>query len=150
MPFSIHGISYHVLVDLASLHILRYICFNNTICSETRLFLFVNMSPTYRQKEVYVIMYATKIKMQRGCYYSQNLLEIDEIYIEGCDNPGFFKKSVIHEYLKEYPGSIQVKVYPYPEVVPAVSINGEKYVRSSPNSNERDNLLSLPREYGGY
>lgn len=95
-------------------------------------------------------MYATKNKMQRGCYYSQNLLEIDEIYIEGCDNPGFFKKSVIHEYLKEYPGSIQVKVYPYPEVVPAVSINGEKYVRSSPNSNERDNLLSLPREYGGY
>ena len=92
------------------------------------------------------MMYATKIKMQRGCYYSQSLLEIDEIYIEGCDNPGFFKKAVIHDYLKEHPSSIQVKIYPYPNVVPALSINGEKYVRSSPNSNERDNLLSLPRE----
>ena len=95
-------------------------------------------------------MYATKIKMQRGCYYSQSLLEIDEIFIEGCDNPGYFKKADIHEHLKKHPGSIQVKIHPYPEVVPAISINGERYVRSSPNSNERDNLLSLPREYGGY
>lgn len=91
-------------------------------------------------------MYATKIKMQRGCQYSQSLLEIDEIYIEGCNNPGFFKKSVIHDYVKEHPSSIQVKIYPYPDVVPATSINGEKYVRSSPNGSERDNLLSLPRE----
>ena len=92
------------------------------------------------------MMYATKIKMQRGCYYSQSLLEIDEIYIEGCNNPGFFKKAVLHDYLKEHPGAIQVNIYPYPDVVPAVSIHGEKYVRSSPNSSERDNLLSLPRE----
>ena len=61
-------------------------------------------------------------------------------------NPGFFKKSVIHDYVKEHPSSIQVKIYPYPDVVPATSINGEKYVRSSPNGSERDNLLSLPRE----
>ena len=93
-----------------------------------------------------MIMYATKIKMQRGCYYSSNLLEIDEIYIEGCTNPGFFKKAVIHEYLKKNPSTIQVKIYPFPDVIPAVSINGEKYVRSSPNGSGRDNLLSLPRE----
>ena len=92
------------------------------------------------------MMYATKIKMQRGCYYSQSLLEIDEIYIEGCNNPGFFKKAVIHDYLKAHPNSIQVKIYPYPNVVPAISTKGEKYVRSSPNNSERDNLLSLPRE----
>lgn len=37
-------------------------------------------------------MYATKIKMKSGCYYSSDLLEIDSIYIEGGDNPGFLKK----------------------------------------------------------
>ena len=91
-------------------------------------------------------MYATRIKMQRGCYNSQSLLEIDEIYIEGCNNPGFFKKAILHDYLEEHPGTIQVKVPPYPNIVPEESIHGEKYVRSSPNSSERDNLLSLPRE----
>lgn len=91
-------------------------------------------------------MYATKIKMQRGCYNSQSLLEIDKIYIEGCNNPGFFKKAVLHDYLKKHPGTIRVKIPPYPDIVPAVSINREKYVRSSPNVSERDNILSLPRE----
>ncbi|WP_033120688.1 DUF3892 domain-containing protein [Oscillibacter sp. ER4] len=91
-------------------------------------------------------MYATKIKMQQGCYYSRSVLEIDEIYIEGCDNPGFFKKAIIHDHLKKYPGSIQVKIYPYPNVVPATSVRGEKYVRSASNDSEHDNLLSLPRE----
>ena len=33
-----------------------------------------------------------------------------------------------------------------PNVVDAVSQNGEKYVRSSPNAYGHDNLLSLPRE----
>ena len=91
-------------------------------------------------------MYATKIKMQQGCDYSRSVLEIDEIYIEGCDNPGFFKKAIIHDHLKKYPGSIQVKIYPYPNVVPATSVRGEKYVRSASNDSEHDNLLSLPRE----
>lgn len=77
---------------------------------------------------------------------SASLLEIDEIYIEGCDNPGFFKKATIYDYLKNNPGTIKVKLYPYPNVVPAVSSNGEKYVRSSPNNYGRDNLLVLPHE----
>lgn len=91
------------------------------------------------------MMYATKIKMQQGCYYSQNLLEIDEIFIEGCGNHGFFKKADIHDYLKKNPGTIEVAIAPYSKVIPAVSVNGEKYVRSSPNGNARDNLLELPR-----
>ncbi len=37
-------------------------------------------------------MKAIKIKMQRGCYYSQKLEEIDSIWIEECANPGFFQK----------------------------------------------------------
>lgn len=91
-------------------------------------------------------MYATKIKMQRGCYYSRSLLEIDEIYIEGCNNPGFFKKEVLHDFVRDTPGSIQVKIWPYPNVIPATSSRGEKYVRSTPNDYTHDNLLDLPRE----
>lgn len=92
------------------------------------------------------MMYAKRIKMRSGCYYSNNLLEIDEIYVDGCNNPGFFKKENLHDYLKDHPGSIRVGIYPYPEVVPAVSSHGEKYVRSTPNGTTADNLLSLPRE----
>lgn len=91
-------------------------------------------------------MYATKIRMKPGCYSSQDLLEIDSVYIIGCDNPGFYKKSVLHDYLKNNPGAIRVNIEPYPEVIPALSAYGEKYVRSSPNGSTRDNLLSLPRE----
>ena len=92
------------------------------------------------------MMYATKIKMQQGCYNSQSLLEIDSIFIEGCNNPGFFKKAVLHDYLKENPGAIKVKISPYPKVIPATSSKGEKYVRSTPNDSTHDNLLDLPRE----
>ena len=55
-------------------------------------------------------MHATKIKMMPGCDSSSKLLEIDSIYIEGCENPGFFKKAVLHDFLKENPGTIQVKI----------------------------------------
>ena len=91
-------------------------------------------------------MYATKIKMKPGCYYSSNLLEIDSVYIEGCNNPGFFKKENLHDFLKKKPGTIQVKIWPYTNVIPAISSAGEKYVRSTPNDYTHDNLLDLPRE----
>jgi hypothetical protein len=91
-------------------------------------------------------MKVTKIKMKSGCYYSANLIEIDELYVEGCTNPGYFKKAVIHDYLISNPGSICVNKYPYPKITPAVSNNGEKYVKSVPNDYTYDNLLALPRE----
>lgn len=91
-------------------------------------------------------MKAVKIKMKNGCQYSNSLIEIDEIYITGCSNPGYFKKAVLHDYVKKNPGSIQVDVWPNPDVVDAVSSNGEKYVRSKANAYGHDNLLSLPRE----
>ena len=91
-------------------------------------------------------MRATRIKMRYGCLYSNDVLEIDSIYIVGCSNPGYFKKEVLHDYLKEHPGCIKVDRYPYPDVIPAISGNGEKYVRSEPNDSEKDNLLKLPRE----
>ena len=90
-------------------------------------------------------MYATKIRMQAGCYYSNKPEEIDTIYIEGCDKPRFIKKAILHDYLKDHPGSILVKKTPYPKLIPATSSHGEKYVRSTPNGYTHDNLLDLPR-----
>ena len=71
-------------------------------------------------------MKATKIKMKSGCYYSTRTSEISEIYIEGCTSPGFFDKTTLHNYLKQHPHSIQVNIYPYPDLIPATSSNGEK------------------------
>jgi hypothetical protein len=90
-------------------------------------------------------MRATKIRMKSNCNQSNTLLEIDKIYIEGCDNPGFFDKSVIYDYLMKNPTSIYVDLPPYPNCVPAQSIYGEKYVKSSPDNTIYDNLLNLPR-----
>jgi hypothetical protein len=36
-------------------------------------------------------MRATKIKMKSGCGKSDNLLEIDSVYVTGCTNPGYYK-----------------------------------------------------------
>lgn len=91
-------------------------------------------------------MKATKIKMKPGCGYSSNLTEIDQIYLEGCQNNGYYYKSAIYDYLKNNPNSIQVNIYPYPDLQPLLSQNGEKYVRSEPDYTGKDNLLSLPRE----
>ena len=91
-------------------------------------------------------MRATKIKMKSGCGKSDNLLEIDSVYVTECTNPGYYKKEVLHDYLKKNPGTIQVNIWPYPNVVPATSVNNEKYVKSSPNTSNKDNLLCLPRE----
>ena len=91
-------------------------------------------------------MRATKINMKSGCGKSDNLLEIDSVYVTGCTTPGYYKKEVLHDHLKKNPGTIQVDIWPYPNVVPATSVNNEKYVKSSPNSSNKDNLLCLPRE----
>lgn len=91
-------------------------------------------------------MRAIKILMRHGCLYSDDVLEIDSVYIVGCSNPGYYKKEILHDHLKKYPESIIVNKYPYPVLIPAISGNGEKYVRSEPNYTERDNLLQLPRE----
>ena len=92
-------------------------------------------------------MKATKIKMQFGCNYSNNLAEIDEIYLEGCTQDGFYPKDIVHDFLREHPNSIQVNIYPYPNLQPLISQNGEKYVRSEPDYTGKDNLLMLPRYF---
>ena len=90
-------------------------------------------------------MRATRIHMRLGCANSNNILEIESIYVEGCRNPGWFKKENLHDFVKTNPDSIQVDRYPYPSLVPAISAKGEKYVRSEPNDTVNDNLLKLPR-----
>lgn len=90
-------------------------------------------------------MLAKRIKMKAGCNNSNNLQEIAEIYVDGCNNPGFFPKEILHDHLKDHPGTIKVNISPFPDVIPAVSTYGEKFVRSSPNQTTRDNLLNLPR-----
>lgn len=92
------------------------------------------------------MIYATKIKMRAGCRSSQKLTEIDSIYLVGVDGPGFYTKESIHDFLKDSPGTIKVNLKPYPDVVPAVSVYREKYVKSVPNEYGNDNLLCLPRE----
>lgn len=92
------------------------------------------------------MMYATRIKMKAECSQSNNTQEIAEIYVTGCDNPGYFTKSVLHDFVIEHPNSIAVNLPPYPYLVPAVSSLGEKYVRSAPNDTLYDNLLRFPRD----
>lgn len=92
--------------------------------------------------------YATKIKMKPGCGTSNNLLEIESIYLTGFSEETFYTKKAIHDFLVENPSTdIKVKIAPYyPKLIPATSIRGEKYVKSTPNSTQNDNLLALPRE----
>lgn len=89
-------------------------------------------------------MKATKIKMKNQCEYSGNVCDIDSIYLDAMCS--YYKKADIFDYLKRYPKSIQVNIYPYPYLIPTISITGEKYVRSEANGTTVDNLLKLPRE----
>ena len=93
------------------------------------------------------MIYASKIKMKPSCYHSNNLLEIEEIYLEGCKRPGFYSKADIYDFLKTNSGTITVKLYPYPKLVPALSVYNEKYVKSAPDQYLTDNLLRLPRTW---
>lgn len=54
-------------------------------------------------------------------------------------------KRPIYDHLKSHPNSIYVDISPYPDLIPALSSNYEKYVRSEPNDTPSDNLLKLPR-----
>lgn len=84
-------------------------------------------------------MKATKIKMKLYCGSSKNVQDIDSAGT-------YWKKERVHDYLKMFPRSIQVNIFPYPYLVPATSQSDEKYVRSEANNTTADNLLKLPRE----
>lgn len=92
-------------------------------------------------------IYATRVKMRSGCSYNPSLLEIDSIYLSGDSiTNGFYKKEVIHDWLANNPDLIiRVNISPYPRLIDATSIRGEKFVKSTPNGSADDNLLKLPR-----
>ena len=81
-------------------------------------------------------MKAIKIKMKRNCGNSGNVQDIDSIYIDQTST--YWKKSEVYDYLQN--------ISPYPYLIPAISSQGEKYVRSVANSTSKDNLMMLPRE----
>lgn len=90
-----------------------------------------------------MLYYATKIKMNYGYRTSQYPEDIAQIYVSG---EGWVAKGDLHDYLKRYPNSVVVNIAPYPSLIPAISIKGEKYVKSTPDSWRHDDLMDLPRE----
>lgn len=89
-------------------------------------------------------MKAIKIKMKRNCGDSRNVQDIDSIYIDAANT--YWKKSEVYDYLQKFPKTITVNIAPYPYLIPAMSIQKEKYVKSVADSTQKDNLLMLPRE----
>lgn len=88
------------------------------------------------------MQYAEKIKMKQGKSNSNELTEIDEIYVSGL---GWKSKAYYYDYLTMYPSTIAVNIYPYPKLVKQLSSNNEKYVKSESDKYGYDNLLNLPR-----
>lgn len=84
--------------------------------------------------------------MKSGYRNSNSLMEIESVYLNIPGNENFYPKETIYDYLRLSPNSIQVNIDPYPMLMPALSRNGEKYVKSAPNDTTADNLLKLPRE----
>jgi len=89
------------------------------------------------------MLYAERIKMKYGCWNSQYPEEIDQIYIRGY---GWYPKADLYNCLVNNPKSISVNIWPYPYLIPALSSNREKYVRSNPDIWKHDDLMDLPRE----
>lgn len=94
------------------------------------------------------MLYVNKIKMISGCDNSFKQEEIDQLHLIGNTiNPGWLKKEDVHDFIKNKNGIVKVGTYPYPELIPAISPKGEKYVKSVADNTQRDNLMYLPRCY---
>jgi hypothetical protein len=91
---------------------------------------------------------ATKIKMNSGRKQSGDLLDIDQVYLEGKGSlaGNWYTKAYLYDYLKINPGSLQVGIEPKPFLMPVLSDKNEKSLKSSPDLKKKDYLLSLPRE----
>ena len=81
--------------------------------------------------------------MNYGCQNSQYPEDIDQIYIR---DHGWYKKADLYDHLKKHPKSIVVNISPFPYLIPALSSNQEKYVRSNPDIWKHDDLMDLPKE----
>lgn len=103
------------------------------------------------------MIYATGISFKKDDV--QNLESIVQIKLEADENDtwkvsgeklnGWFKKEVIHSWLKskrEEGFKIKVKLEPYSELEPLEN-NGVKYVRAVADNTDRNNLLKLKTYY---
>lgn len=103
------------------------------------------------------MIYATGISFKKNDVH--NLKSIVQIKLEtdGKDTwtiddkkiNGWFKKEIIHDWLKAHREGgfkIKVKLYPYSELVP-VEDEGLKYVRAAADSTDKNNLLKLETYY---
>ena len=87
---------------------------------------------------------ATAIRMRSGKEKSEDVREIDSIKIENDpDYSGWKKKENVHDQLKNGK-TISVDISPNPKLEP-VGTGSERYVRSTRNNTEKDNLLKLPK-----
>ena len=89
---------------------------------------------------------AIAIRMKKGRENFNSLLEIDEVYLKYNNKGEWYKKEALYDYLMEHPKTIKVGQVNGPYMIPAISVNGEKYVKSSPNDTKEYNLLRLPKE----
>ena len=53
------------------------------------------------------MFYATKIRMKSGCANSNQLTEINEIYLTGCNEEKFYQKAAVYGYLINNPDSVK-------------------------------------------
>ena len=87
---------------------------------------------------------ATAIKMKPSNIYNYNMLtEIKDIYL--FELKKWYPKESLYDFLVENPKSIKVSNSYGPFLIPSISSNNEKYVRSEANSTTIDNLLQLPK-----
>lgn len=103
------------------------------------------------------MIYATGISFKKND--DHNLKSIVQIKLEADENDtwkisdkpinGWFKKEIIHNWLKDNANKgfkIQVKLEPYSELVP-VEDDDAKYVRAAADSTDKNNLLKLETYY---
>ena len=91
-------------------------------------------------------MLVKKIKMKPGCLYSNSLSDIQEIFLTGCLDERFYFSGTICGIVKTNPGSVQVDIESFPDVMAVLDANGREYICSQPDDSGVDFLLRLPRE----
>nr|WP_317413212.1 DUF3892 domain-containing protein [uncultured Solibaculum sp.] len=90
-------------------------------------------------------MRAIQIALKVGCRNSDCPVDIDKIYVKGERLDGFYKKEAVYDYVKQHSRSIQVDLFPNPDLLPALTERGEKYVVSTKDARSVDYLMRLPR-----
>lgn len=89
---------------------------------------------------------AVKITLKPDIEKPSSCIDIDEIQIKSGDATTWYKKELVHDYVK---AGVKIvvsnqNVVHEPELEAVVSSYGEKYVRSEKDDIKSDNLLMLP------